>query len=265
MSVPSRNTNSTLSSTGTLMDVNYRCIPDLGSGLSAIGCGQALWALNEHDSILKTWGPRASGDALTTLSADGNCVIEVVVDPSRVSAEASEKEVTIGARAVVQNCIYRKIPSFGGIAKGLGDGGVAVLVRRGGQLAQCHGRTRLPSSFVDSCRTILDTMEVDRTPREFGKDHVDVELPYVVDSGEWETKPVDRYISSLTATSHNTDDQKCFLAITTSGPNVRASWYDIWSAAQIVAGMCSARGKPGTFELGGRSSCLAAAAYRQDY
>ena len=48
-------------------------------------------------------------------------MIDVVVDPSRVSAEASEKEIVIGARAVVQNCIYRKIPSFGGIAKELGE------------------------------------------------------------------------------------------------------------------------------------------------
>lgn len=48
-------------------------------------------------------------------------MIDVTVDASRVSAYASEKEVIIGARLVVQNCIFRKIPSFGGIAKELGE------------------------------------------------------------------------------------------------------------------------------------------------
>lgn len=59
--------------------------------------------------------------------------------------------------------------------------------------------------------------------------------------------------------SDHTDDQQCYLTIRSSGPNARASWSDIWVAAQIVVGMCSARGKPGAFELGGRSSCLRSA------
>lgn len=59
-----------------------------------------------------------------------------------------------------------------------------MVVRRGGQLAQCYGRRKISIPFVDSCRAILDTMEVDRTPREFGKGRVDVELPYVLYSGE---------------------------------------------------------------------------------
>lgn len=61
MPFPSLNVNRTVPSTAILMNTNYRCIPDLGSGLSAIGCEQALSALNEDDDIRKSWGPRGVG------------------------------------------------------------------------------------------------------------------------------------------------------------------------------------------------------------
>ena len=52
-------------------------------------------------------------------SEDGKCIIQVFIQPPRISADASLSAVAANAAAIVQHCLLRS-PSEGGMAKDIG-------------------------------------------------------------------------------------------------------------------------------------------------
>lgn len=65
-----------------------------------------------------------------SFTADGTCIIEAILGPGDTSARASLEDVAMGAYKVVQQCVERKTPSEGGIAKDLGEGAASISLTK---------------------------------------------------------------------------------------------------------------------------------------
>lgn len=66
----------------------------------------------------------------------------------------------------------------------LGDGGIGVSIFAGKPFADCYDKIEA-RGLVESCRTIMDKMDVSPIPIRFGRRYeVDVRTPFVMKSGE---------------------------------------------------------------------------------
>ena len=120
----------------------------MGYELDARSCGYAIGTIQHHLAREFTWGPRGTeirydfpmprrwvscglltatlpvlskSVQLTRSVADGTCVIQTRVLPGYTSAEASLQDVALGAIAVMTECVQKKTPSEGGLAKNIGQ------------------------------------------------------------------------------------------------------------------------------------------------
>lgn len=119
-------------------------------------------------------------------------------------AQASERQLAGAATAVIIGCIQRKNPSEGGCARNFGkkyyrplsvvvtadlsnagDGNLAVFLTKPERQARCYGDAGTPKkSMVDSCRSILNKMDVSEVNQFFGFDSRSaVQIPYKTRSG----------------------------------------------------------------------------------
>ncbi|CAD6588724.1 MAG: hypothetical protein ASARMPREDX12_003424 [Alectoria sarmentosa] len=237
----------------------------MGYELDARSCGYAIGTIQHHLAREFTWGPRGTeirydfpmprrwvscglltatlpvlskSVQLTRSVADGTCVIQTRVLPGYTSAEASLQDVALGAIAVMTECVQKKTPSEGGLAKNIGgDNKLGLVVAKPYEAAKnvrCYGDVAT-MVIVNSCQNIMDKMDVSNSPRIFGIGAgVDVELPYI-----W-----------------HSDDHKCIMTITTSGPTDVSTWANMWEAATIATGMCSVQRKKGLYSHIGVSRML---------
>lgn len=233
--------NSTLALNNVSADIKYLCLDRFGTNLNPQSCRSA--ALNIEYQLTKpfTWGPR--GTAVTYdfpipqrwVSSDGTCIIEAILGPGDTSARASLEDVAMGAYKVVQQCVERKTPSEGGIAKDLGDGRLGIYVAKQTPSVRCYGSAAV-TAIVNSCQSIMDRMDVTNELRTFGTagTGVVVELPYT-----WHSA-----------------DHKCIMTLRTSGPSDRESWHRIWETATFVTAMCAKQGKKGLYSQMGTNKRL---------
>jgi len=96
------------------------------------------------------------------------------------SALASEQEAALAGLALIKTCVRDESPPQGGFLD-LGNG-LIVLVSRRYPRVDCYGAVD-PSSILESCRSILPTMQRSYYERSFGTQGAAVKLPYSLTSG----------------------------------------------------------------------------------
>lgn len=97
-------------------------------------------------------------------------------------------------------------------------------------MAQCYGMGRRVSPVDDSCRAILNDLDVGKEIRIFGEGDVDVKLPFTLYSCELKS-----LIYTAVGDKFLADDQRCSLNVRSFGLNVGVSWYALWFAAQTLS------------------------------
>ena len=145
------NNTSTLSVAG-VDEVLFVCDPMFGNDLNSTSCYDAVTnsGLDPRSTEPKTWGPRGTtvrydfpipqwfvsrtynvrrnshfivplAENISSLSEDGTCIFQAVIAPRRISAQASQTDVLLGATTLIDSCAEAN-PSTGGLAKQLGEG-----------------------------------------------------------------------------------------------------------------------------------------------
>lgn len=136
---------STHPATLPLTEVKWKCAPPMfGSGVQRHSCIQALSTMDFETRTQKTWGQRGlpydypmpqrwvSRMPLYNLAnllfrfadggvEDGKCIIEPILKPTRSFAYASQREIVLGAKLVIENCFDEEKPSSGGGAANIGE------------------------------------------------------------------------------------------------------------------------------------------------
>ena len=141
--------------------------------------------------------------------ADGNCILGAVLDIlNDGSAVASLHDVALATRAMIAECVEKRNPSKGGLATKFGEIllvrfvcelGVNGSVGGDNKLEIFVSKSDLPSTdvhcygsvgvrgFVNSCQSILDSMDTEWKDRVFGNQGdvgVEIILPYIWYSSE---------------------------------------------------------------------------------
>jgi hypothetical protein len=114
-------------------------------------------------------------------TADGTCAIDVFLAPHATSALASEQEVALAGLTLIRTCVRDQSPPQGGIFQLNKD--LAVSVSSRFPHVDCYGSVG-PSSILESCRSILPTMQRSYNERSFGTQGASIKLPYSLTSGK---------------------------------------------------------------------------------
>lgn len=133
------------------------------------------------------------------ITADGNCIVEVILTAPSTTAQASYEDLARAASRIRQRCVYRH--RVGGIATDVGkafqkihsicrsmnrltnigfkgvNGGLSLIMTSYISSVTCYTSTR--PMVKASCESLLDDMQVSRLPLSFGKGggRPDVKLP----------------------------------------------------------------------------------------
>lgn len=66
------------------------------------------------------------------ISPDGKCAVEPALAPDNTTARASLEDVAVAAFVVMKNCIERREPSWGGLARNIGEFCIVFVVHLAG-------------------------------------------------------------------------------------------------------------------------------------
>ncbi|KAM0797557.1 hypothetical protein BDR22DRAFT_892189 [Usnea florida] len=200
--------------------LSYRayCNPSYGRNLNPTSCDNALAKISEVTTPL-TFGQRGTGNYDVVLphrylSDDGQCAIDIKVDPNGMQHDVSnDLEITNAASAVRRDCV------------GSQYGSLSVGMSRYSPSVECLNDLRAPPPLYDSCKEVIDTMQWSETSVKFG-------YPWQSDSTE---SLLQAWSGSQTATLHHLRPS----------PVETASWASIWSEIVAVNEMCVKNGKAG--------------------
>lgn len=200
-------------------------------------CSDAIRQLDIRSSNPAIWGRRNDGRHYQIplpqryVSADGRCYLEPLLREGYGSSITSVRSVALAGVTLLQKCVSRT-PAKNGAAKNIGDDGrMAVVVSGWDPKVQCLGPIRqLTGQFLNNCREILHTMNVDERDMRFGPASapggVDVVLPTEVRGG---------YLDP------------CILTVRTSGPADVLAWKLVWDASTAINAMCIQQGRSGVW------------------
>ena len=144
-------TNSSLPADNDLSaDVMVRCDGHLGYNLNINSCVSAFRTIHYSDARSFIWGPRGVGvrfdfplprrwvsselfcqpprfDFTENLSGDGTCIIEAILFEA-ASAEASLLDVARAASGLIIECVEKRNPTEGGLARDFGRSPLLLLM-----------------------------------------------------------------------------------------------------------------------------------------
>ncbi|KAL8690467.1 MAG: hypothetical protein Q9218_004090 [Villophora microphyllina] len=214
------------------------------SGLRAPSCSDAISQIprTQHDIRFRARGSSGGGATINIqvpqrfISADGQCIIEIILKDKARYGFARWIEISSAARDMYFGCVASR--GQGSIATDIGpDETLGLIMTRYTPQVTCLSVRDVPS--MRNCKSLLDNMGTSSIPRLYGdpKDKPDVDLPQSLRDAE----------------------NKCQLLIRTPNPGATqdwSSWYEIWEGAQAVYGMCMRFGKMGTALRGRKNQLL---------
>ncbi|KAL8752216.1 MAG: hypothetical protein Q9184_005804 [Pyrenodesmia sp. 2 TL-2023] len=121
------------------------------------------------------------------ISADGQCIIEPVLEDNAESATASYKDISRAAYGLLYECAMRS--SFGGIATDIGtDGKLGLIMTSYDPRVECHAAPSKHPLPTARCKRIIDIMYASTREKYFGNagDRLakpDIKLPRYLQEG----------------------------------------------------------------------------------
>ncbi|KAI4172995.1 MAG: hypothetical protein LQ348_006658 [Seirophora lacunosa] len=168
------------------------------------------------------------------VSSDGRCVLDIVMKGPAAYETTTGREIARAAWKLINECV-RDQQGQGGVVQGIGrSGALGIFIRSYDPRSVECGSVVAPGWNPTDCNALMDTIFADvAPPKTWGPRHqpgVDNGLPYVFFTPVWGAY----------------------------GQPVRdtMTYYDMWTAGVMLAGMCARPGKAGKFELLGRERKL---------
>ncbi|KAL9007878.1 MAG: hypothetical protein Q9173_006938, partial [Seirophora scorigena] len=171
----------------------------------------------------------------TTPLWDGRCVLDIVMKGPAAFERTTGREIARAAWKLINECV-RDQQGQGGVVQGIGrSGALGIFIRSYDPRNVECGTVTFPHWNDTDCAALMDTIPADvAPPKTWGPKRqpgVDNGLPYV-----------------LIVPAH-----KCRLSVwgAHGRQDVRdtMTYYDMWTAAVMLAGMCARHGNAGKFEL----------------
>ncbi|KAL9031612.1 MAG: hypothetical protein Q9196_000369 [Gyalolechia fulgens] len=153
------------------------------------------------------------------ISADGICILELVLKDEVKNEEASYHDLWSAARALLHDCVLSS--AVGGIATDIGkNSGLGIIMTSYEPHVECKQHHIPPPN--EHCNHFLDHMKTSPLQKYFANagdrqaTDADIPLPiYMREAGF-----------------------QCLGIVQTTGGEDQSSWYEIWEGVQAVIGMC---------------------------
>ncbi|KAL9128058.1 MAG: hypothetical protein Q9175_007610 [Cornicularia normoerica] len=110
----------------TALSYSPDCSISYGRNLDRASCDNALAKISQVTASV-TFGERGTGNWNVVLprrylSDNGQCAIDVKIDPKGVQRDVSNYlQITNAAGAVIRNCVGTRLPNTGGLVRQLGS------------------------------------------------------------------------------------------------------------------------------------------------
>lgn len=193
------------------------------TALNLRSCADALGQIPQSHDVLRFQmrGQGAYDVALPHrfISADGKCILELILKDDVKIELATYHEIWIAARRLLYQCVMPS--SVGGIALDIGTGsGLGMIMTSYNPRVQCRREDIPPPN--DHCNKFLDYMNTSPIEKFF------------INVNDRHARPTDIKLPRYMYESSG----KCLGIIQTIEGEDQSSWYEIWEAVQAVIGVC---------------------------
>ena len=211
-----------------------------------------------------------------SVTADGLCIIDVLIKDSGPSANVSYSELRRAANLLRLHCVSGR--SQGGISTGLGNveelisiAACSIISNGPATLGDGQNVDLVMASYVpnvdcknypgpptENCQTIVNSMPASKYQKSWGTAHAplnaDITLPRTLRESKSNLGKNQSYHQF--AECFQIAGRKCMAIIETLGPTDVSSWYEIWQAVVALEGICVRNGLVGTARQRGMWLCI---------